>query len=367
MKVRAVPRLWRLLGGAIGSLALFASMLTFAAIPVGYDTWPPVLLLAPILLLVVTVHEAGHLASAAAVGATILGVGVGPIWLWRRRRGIRLVWRAPVHGTSGIAFAVPSLQRDMAAQMLAFAAGGPAANLISAGLAIPYAWPRHEYPSQVWMATVLAFGIISLATGLINLLPVGRFHATDGSVIATWWRGGPELETSRRVLTIYGLSLRGVIASELLVEEIAALEADPQIGVRFFGRYIALRAAQQRGDFQRFEQIIESCREELATAEQPVYDSLRGLWAYFQLEQAFERACGGVPTEPEADDTLLRRIAPALRLRLGAANALAGNDIAAFARLSAAARVQADGEFDIATRRAEAMLLDRLDQSSRQA
>jgi hypothetical protein len=349
------------MAGIVGGAALAMSMLSLAAAKVPHDAWPPILLIVPLFVAVVVVHELGHLVAAAASGGTILGMGIGPLWIWRRRRGVRLAWRAALHGTSGLALAVPASHRGIPRQMIVFAAGGPLANMICAAIMLPLAWPRIGHPHGVWQAAGFAFAVQSLAVGILNLLPIGKSQSTDGSLIAAWWRGGAEMETSARALAMYDYSLRGMLASEMPVEAVASLESNKVVGVRFFGRYIALRAAQQLGDRTAFEAILGRCREEVTGMSPETYDSLRGIWAYFVLEEAFERACAGSPTVPEVDPSWLRRISPTSYLRLEAANALAMNDASLFESKVAKARAELDGEFDAATRRAEALLLDRLE------
>jgi hypothetical protein len=353
-------RLWKLLGGIFGIVGIAGSMLVLTSIRALPGGWSPVLLAVPIFAAVVAVHEIGHVLAAMLAGARVLGLGIGPLWLGRRRRGVRLLWRLPMKGTAGIAFAVPSFDRDVTRQMIAFAAGGPLSNLACAAGVFIFAPLSHGHPVDAVHVAVVAFGVQSLAIGLINLLPVGNGHVTDGAIIAAWKKGGAPVEAVRSVLAMYDASLRGILASEIPAKDIAALAEAPEIGMRFFGRYLALRAAQQRGDRPAFDACIQLCRDELARADSTTYDALRAAWAWFQVEDAFERACAGMPTDPAIDPVVLRRIIPAVRLRLAAANALAMVDVAAFDRLLAASRVEAEGEFDAATRRAEAALRERL-------
>lgn len=320
----------------------------------------PALLIAPLFLGVVIVHELGHVLAAAASGATVLGFGVARCWIVRRRHGIRIRWHAAMRGTAGMAFAVPTTRRDIARQMILFASGGPLANLVCAAIALPLAWPFGGYPQGAWQASGLSFGLLSLVIGVVNLLPTGKHHVSDGSMIAAWWRSDPSLESSRRMLAAYDASLRDVLASEMPPGEIEALESDAGIGVRFLGHYLALRAAQQRGDRAGFAALLERCREELSGIDAPTYAALRSTWALFLVEESFERACAGIRSAPDVDPSLLRRVPLSLRLRLDAANALAVGDLSRFDRLLGKARTEAHGEFDAAARRAEAALHDRL-------
>lgn len=349
---------WRTLASWFSGGAFVVAALAFSTLPVPRDTWPPVLLIAPIAVLVVVVHELGHVLAALAVGARVLGMGVWPLWIARRRRGVRLHWGMSMRGTAGLALAIPSFQRDLPCQMIAFAAGGPLANLVAAALA--FAWWFAGPASPIVAASAFAFAVLSLATGIGNLLPFRAPHSSDGATILAWCRNGAELDSSRRVLATYDASLRGVLASEMVDKDIAAFESDDAIGLRFFGRYMALRAAQQRGDEADFGAVMQRCRADLDGVDPVTYAALRPLWCAFLIEEAFERACAGQVSRIDVEVGVLSRIARAVRLRLDAANALAGGEFDAFERLLRQAREETEGEYDASARRAEAALHQRL-------
>ena len=263
-----------------------------------------------------------------------------------------------MRGTAGLAFASPDFRRDVPRQMIAFAAGGPLANIAAALLA--FAWWLAGPASPTVSVAAFVFAVLSLAIGIVNLLPFKAPHFSDGAAILGWRRNGAELGSSRRVLAIHDASLRGVLASELPDGHIAKLESDEAIGVRFFGRYVALRAAQQRGDEADFSAILQRCRKDLDGIDSTAYATLRPLWTALLVEEAFERACAGQVSRLDADAGMLRWIARATRLRLDAANALAGRELDTFERLLRRARKEAEGEYDAAARRAEAALHRRL-------
>lgn len=349
---------WRILATWLMAGAFVVAILAFSTLPVPQDAWPPMLLVAPITVVAVVVHELGHVLAALAVGARVLGVGVWPLWFARRRRGLRVHWGISVRGTAGLAFAIPDFRRDVRRQMIAFAAGGPSANVAAALPAFAW-WLAGPAASTVSVAA-FAFAVLSLAIGVVNLLPFTTPHFSDGATILAWRRNGAELDSSRRVLALYDASLRGVLASEIPGEDIAALESDEAVGVRFFGRYAALRAAQQRGDEAEFAAVLQRCRKDLDGIDPVVYVGLRPLWTAFLFEEAFERACTGQVSRIDGEAGMLRRIARATRLRLDVANALAGRELDAFERLLRRARKEAEGEYDAAARRAESALHRRL-------
>lgn len=349
----------RFLQGLIGAFGIFAAMLVLiGAEPPGAVT----LLLMWFLLVLagVAVHELGHLTGAAFAGAHILGASIGPLYFERRRRGVRIHWRRSPRGLAGMAFAVPDASRPIRRQMLVYVAAGPLANVLAAAICLTLVWDI-PYRAQTWsQAACLAFGLLNAAMAVANLLPVRPTHASDGWQLARWWRSGEDVQKAERILHAMHQSLRGVIASEFPSEQRAWFESNAEIGMRFWGRYIALRAAQQRGDDRAFADVLERCEQELAGADRATHDALRELWAYFQIEQAFEHACGADVGEPQIDPVLLRKAQPYFRHRLAAAQARARGDEAACRREIAKALRDVDGVYDAATRRAEPVLLERV-------
>jgi hypothetical protein len=349
----------RILQGLVGAFGIFAAMLVLVgAEPPGAV---PLLLLWFLLVLAgVALHELGHLTGAAFAGAHILGASIGPLYFERRRRGVRIQWRRSPRGLAGMAFAVPDTSKPIRRQMLAYVAAGPLANVLAAAICVTLVWGI-PYQAQTWgQAAYLAFGLLNAAMAVANLLPVRNAHASDGWQLARWWRSGEDVQKAERVLYAMNQSLRGVIASEFPSEQLAWFESNTEIGMRFWGRYIALRAAQQRGDDRAFAGMLERCEQELADADRATHDALRELWAYFQIEQAFEHACGADIGAPQIDPLLLGKMQPYFRHRLAAAQARARGDEATCRREIAKALRDVDGVYDAATRRAEPVLLERV-------
>jgi len=354
----------RFLTGMIGGAGIgvaFAALLGVRHSHVG--NFPLALLVIPLLAAAVVVHEAGHLIAAAAMGMRVIGVSFGPLHIERRRRGIRLHWRAGRRGVAGMAFAVPDFSKGVRRQMLAYVSGGPLANLLTGAPCLVAAWPTSSHAFTAMHATVFAFGAISATMGIANLVPYRRAHSSDGWLLAAWWRGGDAVGSGLKQLRSFDQSLRGVLASEMPPEQIADMESDPTIGMRFSGSYLALRAAQQRGDREAFAAIMTRCAGELAGTDKATYTAMRPFWAYFQIEQSFENALSGDSFRHDIDPACLRTVLPYFRDRLAAAEALARRDESEFRKALARSERDAEGAFDAATRRAEAQLRDRMRQT----
>jgi membrane-associated protease RseP (regulator of RpoE activity) len=350
-----VKFLYSLVGGFGGALVglVLAHASPSASFPL-LVAWFMALLVAS-----VAVHEFGHVVVAACVGMRVLRVSIGPVFIERRLHGVRIRFRKPAPGAAGTVQAIPDFSGSVRRQMLWFVSGGPLANTLAAAFCLPLAWPVSR-PMELDRALWLAFGAYNGTLAIASLIPVRRLQSSDGLLLARWWRNGPDREPIRRVLQACDQSLHGVIASEIPQHQLDWFEACDHMGQRFFGRYLALRAAQQRRDDTAFAAIFARCEHELENLDPKKLKALRPLWALLRLEQAFENACKGEIVEQPIDPALLRTMPPYLRYRLAAAQAWARGDASQCHRMIEKAERDIRGEFDTATRRAEPVLLDRL-------
>lgn len=257
-------------------------------------------------------------------------------------------------------YAVPNFAKDVRRQVLFFTAGGPLANLLVAAVCLSVAWPAHHRMLTALSASIFVFGLLNATTGLANLVPIRRHYASDGWLLRRWWEGGEDVAAMRRALQVYEQSLRGVLASEIPTRQVEALQADAELGTRMLGHYVALRAAQERGDKRAFATIFELGARELADADKQTYEALRPLWTLFLIEQAFENACAGDQLRPDIDPAVLRMLPSHFTHRLRAAQAWASDDELTWRDALTKAERDAEGSFDHATRRAEAALLQRI-------
>lgn len=324
---------------------------------------PYALLLIPLTAAVVLLHEVGHLIGAAVSGMTILGMAVGPLRIERRRRGVRLalIWQRSK--AAGYAMAIPDPDGDVRRQMLCFLASGPVANLLAAGILLPFFWHAFVFRSAEWEIVVLVFALLNLHAGVANLIPFTRGLASDGLKMGAWWTNDASIPVRRLVLRLYHYSLRGVSASEVAAADIASLRDDEALGVSFFGHYMALRTAQQRFDREAFSAVIERCREKIQTLDPPTYASVRPLWILMLIEDSFERACAGEAVTFDYDEGALNSVPAFLRYRLFAARSLVEGNEAECRHWLEEARREIANTFDKATLREEPPLLDRIERA----
>jgi hypothetical protein len=124
----------------------------------------------------VLVHEGGHLAAARLLGWRVPLLSWGPVTL--RFAPLQLVYGVPAFGraVAGAVIAVPPLGRESNWGWALLCAGGPFANMVLALLA--WIAATAAVPDSTPRALFLVLAVISLASGLFNLLPRG---GSDGA------------------------------------------------------------------------------------------------------------------------------------------------------------------------------------------
>lgn len=138
-------------------------------------------------------HELGHAAAGLMIGMRLYGVGFGSVRVDRAGQGWRWCY-APLKGIGGYALALPVPSRAYGRrEHFAFLLGGPAANLVSASLALCIA---SQVDAPLIHGLLVAFALVGLAQGLLNLLPleIGGFM-TDGWGLREVLRDSPRLQS----------------------------------------------------------------------------------------------------------------------------------------------------------------------------
>lgn len=203
-------------------------------------------LLPVVILLVLAVHEAGHLLGGFRRGMRFLLFIVGPFQLSRTPRGIRFNWIFNLGTMGGLAAATPHPERPLKPQMLSLIAGGPIASLLLAlaGLAIGQADGRIG-------AYGLIFGALSFLIFLVTAIPLraGGFMS-DGMQFIEVIRGGPAVEERQTLIVLMAQSLSGTRPRDLdraaIQKALSFTSAEP---VRLVaGRMYAFLAAVDSGN-----------------------------------------------------------------------------------------------------------------------
>jgi hypothetical protein len=225
-------------------------------------------LLVPMFLIVVGVHEAGHLLAGAAQRFRPALFIVGPLKLERRGRAWSAGINRSVSMLGGMAVGIPQGAARVRQRMLVLIAGGPAASLVAgaAGLLVLL----DQYPAQparvtlsgsdatVYLA-ILMFTVMSLAIGGIALLPTRTGgYDSDGAQLLKFRRSTPEVEAEVAAITLSTSSLGGTRPREwdaALLER--ALALPPQNARGVLVRLLAHLHALDTGDVDSARAYLE--------------------------------------------------------------------------------------------------------------
>jgi len=289
------------------------------------------------LYVAVALHELGHLIAGKLAGHRVYAYVAGPLWVTPRRPWVSLRWRALGAGIGGMVVAVPPPGRDKGrAAETAFLLGGPLANLLTGGAALPAARLVDGAARPVLDAVLLGFGGLSLLLGLVNLLPLRLVASalTDGRAIWVLWRArgrdAAEGRLMRLVRRAAGLSLAGVRPRDWDPDLVAALADAPDVAGPAGGAasLMLYAVAVDRGDLAGADVHLWASEARYGTPNSTL-----------NVERAFLDAT----LRGHVDDAVRRRLAkpgpgliePHARLRAEAAVALADGDVAAARRLAA--------------------------------
>jgi hypothetical protein len=149
------------------------------------------------------VHEAGHLVASWLVGFQFHAVRVGPIHISQQQGNIRLEWIKGAPLSEGFVWTQPHDDRHLRLRQAVVVAGGPAANLLLAGVTIGLIrlFPLEEPPPSpdfsplnlTWILKYLC--LLSIVWAVLSLLPDRRDQQlSDGSRLGILLRGGAEAE-----------------------------------------------------------------------------------------------------------------------------------------------------------------------------
>lgn len=184
------------------------------------------LLLVPLLLLlVIAVHELGHLAGGFSRGMRFVLLIVGPLRWTRSVRGIEFDWFWSPSTFGGLAAALPDPDRPMPPQFARLIIGGPLASLVLALAALALAWFTDGRPA----AYALLVAALSAAIFLATAIPIRGGHGSfmsDGAQLLELRRGGAAVARRLDLTTLMAQSLAGTRPRDLDRATIARLSGD---------------------------------------------------------------------------------------------------------------------------------------------
>lgn len=254
-----------LVGGVIGGIAVllvFSTPLFSPFIGSLRESSRPLdlLFIIPILLLVIFVHELGHLAGGMVRGMRFLLLIVGPFQWAQSATGISFTWNLNPSLMGGLAAAVPNRQRPLLPQLLGMVLGGPLASLLLGGSAIITVSLLNGYLPDRPLNLILLTGLFSLLIFLATAIPsrVGGMQS-DGWQLIELLRGGAAVLERQLIIEIMAASLAGERPRDWDKETIGQLEQlesrDPLR--RIAARTMALYHYWDRGEMIAVESLAK--------------------------------------------------------------------------------------------------------------
>jgi len=218
-----------------------------------------------LMLIVLGVHEIGHLIGGLSQGMRFLLLIVGPFGWHASVAGPRFEWNTNVALMGGLAATLPTeTGASLRRQLLVMIAGGPLASLllaIFAVAAIAYVDPRIAAYCLIVAAT--SFGIF-----LVTLIPTraGGFMS-DGMQLIDVWRGGTAVVERSALLRIFAQSMDGVRPRDWDPEALAELSrADSEDPTRRTGgllySYMWAMDGRRDADIAHYRALLESSVDE---------------------------------------------------------------------------------------------------------
>jgi len=204
----------------------------------------------PVLILIVLgTHEIGHVLSGLSQGMRLLMLIVGPFGWHASASGIRFEWNTNLALMGGLAATLPTKHgASLRQQLLVLIAGGPAASLLLAIVAIVIA----SVSDPRFAAYCIFVAATSLGVFLVTLIPVrvGGF-LSDGLQFIDVLKGGSAAIDRGTLLHIFAQSLGGIRPRDWdssAVEKLANLDCDEPL-LRACGlMYLLAQAMDSRHD-----------------------------------------------------------------------------------------------------------------------
>ncbi len=212
----------------LGGMGMFVGMQMGSSVRragaegLGLAWWENLILLGTCLsslLLVLLVHELGHLTGGLLVGFRAFLLIVGPIRLERASRGWRVALNTNMALFGGLAGSAPTDGRHLARRTAVMVAGGPMVSLlVGIGAAVALValdlLPLDRdtpFSSVLSVFGLLCVGGTSAAIGVVTLMPLTTSgFLSDGARLLRLICGGPVATSDAAIQAIVGASLSGV-------------------------------------------------------------------------------------------------------------------------------------------------------------
>lgn len=187
------------------------------------------LLIMPVLLLlVIGVHELGHVLGGLRRGMRFLLLIVGPLQWSRGSDGVHFSWAFNLGTLGGVAACTPDPAQPAPAQLRSLVLGGPVASLLLALVCVALAWLGEGRLN----AYALITGGLSLTIFAVTAVPMrGGGFMSDGMQYLELLRGGRSVEERNVLMSLMAQSLAGIrpaqLDTRLLDEALAFVDPEP--------------------------------------------------------------------------------------------------------------------------------------------
>ena len=300
-----------LLGGSIGWLiGSFDKLLHTIPVFSAPDLFGMIIYLFSALLLMILIHELGHVIGGKLAGYSFFMLTVGPFKWVREQESVRFRWNFSLNTFGGLTLMAPPVANTDSRGIAYLILGGPVAGVllfifsITGFAIIQQVQPNHD----IWQYTaffLMLVAMMALVTTVGALLPLSTSgFASDGAQLLDLVRGGHQAERRLTMMMISAYSLNGRRPRELeplLVNRLLELSEQQKdqiaVAAHHYAFYYYLDLGQTDLAGAELDRALEA-KEAYPAELQP------GLWlehAYFQArygdaktaEESLQKGTGG--------------------------------------------------------------------------
>lgn len=251
--------------------------------------------LVAIILLVLIVHEVGHVLAGLWVGFEFRMITVGPFMLQKEGNKTRFRWNTRLNAAGGLALCLPKTEQNLKSNFIKFVAGGPIASLLFALLCLAiYYYGQTSSPQNFWLLSGTMSAMIFFTT-IIPMRSKGFF--SDGARMLNLMKGGKDATIDLVILTTTVASSSGIRPRDLNVAPIQQI-LDSQYAHPFIP-YLQIYMYNHWLDHQQPTQALPYLSEAL----EGIHNIPVGYQAMLWLDWAFHQAYY-LQNVPEAKEAL---------------------------------------------------------------
>lgn len=215
--------------------------------------------LVPAFLLVLALHEAGHLLGGRLAGFRFALFIAGPVKITASGDGLSFSLNRDLALFGGLASSVPVGDYALRRRMGVMVAGGPVASLLLGLGSLAVTTVLGGVAGEV----VLVTAIMSLAIALVTSLPVsfGGGFVSDGGRVLMLWRGGERADRWCAIGALGGAAMAGIRPRDWNEEWIQRSLTPDDDGFDAAGaRLSAYLHHLDRNELERAGELLESAR-----------------------------------------------------------------------------------------------------------